>query len=119
MFFLASANYLTAANSLPKGPLSALTYLIMVALLFRRWRAEHRVTVQQKQTDGAAIYQFQNKVSRSKSGKDMKRLPGELFARVKNAAKAAFYHLKNLARVRPCLSPAIAEVLMPAVISSR
>ena len=38
---------------------------------------------------------------------------------IKNVTKTGFYHLKNIARVRPFLSPASTEVLMHAFISSR
>ena len=38
---------------------------------------------------------------------------------IKNITKVGFYHLKNIARVRPFLSLATTEVLMHAFISSR
>ena len=38
---------------------------------------------------------------------------------IKNITKTGFYHLKNIARVRPFLSQASTEVLMHAFISCR
>ena len=110
------------------GPLDALFNCI---LDIKSWMAANFLQLNQDKTEVLVIgperqrEKLLTKLQNLKPSKTVKNL-GVIFdselsfiPHIKNITKIGFYHLKNIARVRPFLSQASTEVLMHAFISCR
>ncbi|XP_073349448.1 uncharacterized protein [Pagrus major] len=110
------------------GPIDALFNCI---LDIRSWMAANFLQLNQDKTEVLVIgpegqrEKLLPKLQDFKPSKSVKNL-GVIFdsdltfiPHIKNITKIGFYHLKNIARVRPFLSQASTEVLMHAFISCR
>lgn len=112
------------------GPIDALLKCI---LDIKSWMAENFLQLNQDKTEVLVIdpkAQGENLVSKllklSLNPSNQVKNLGVIFdselnfiPHIKNITKTGFYHLKNIARVRPFLSRANTETLMHAFISSR